>query len=350
MQGSWGRLNALVQVKDFHKIPKGAQANFLRNLSLDHGGSRVYVYVGKGDWYRTMGEAVKVFTDINDADGGGGVMSVMVDGYTRGWLNQATGFQERMWSPEYPAERSGAALDAEPEQGKLIGAHDYTKNPHWFGKNHLAEQALLRLHSEREAFRDPGAYSTASQRFSQRVLSDYDAKLIDPQDMHIDLLDLLIPVLHNAGRRDESQQMQALFDKRKSEDMGRIRGDLDNQKRGRGQPFREPLAGDVGPGGERERAKPQTDFDHTQQRTPYTYGDAEAFSTHLRRKIEALERSGTSNPQEVRWYKKLRNALEADMDESLRAHRPDLADKIDAVDLAYAQGMHKVNSSYASTS
>ena len=331
MQGNWGRLNAVVQVKDFHKIPAAARADYLRNLSLDHGGAKVYVYVGQGDWYNSMGQAVDMFRSINDDPKGGGVMAVMVHGFTRGWLNPETDYYKRMWQPEY-MERTGSAYDVKDDD-KLVGAHSYARNRQFFGDNPIIEQELLRLHAQREAIQDPGEYAAASEKFNRRLMSDYVNGMIDPENMHIDLLDLLIAPIHNSGKREDAVRLRKLFDERKSLELSKIFE-------------RSPSAMDTPPP-ERTKAKPQTDFDHTLGGKPYTYGDAEAFSTMLRRKIEALERSETSNPQELRWYKKLRNALEADMDESLRAHRPDLADKIDAIDLAYAQGMTKMNSAYA---
>ena len=209
MAGGWGRLNALIQLKDFHRVPKPMRARMLRELAIQYGGAEIHIHVGRGDWFSRQQEAIDFFTEINNDALGGGIMSVRVANNRSAWINEQEDYTRRTWK--------GTGL------------------------------------------------RTVSTQF-------------DPPP---------------------------------------------------------------------ERARPQTTTDYTTQRTPYTYGNAEDFSTALRRKIQAMERSDTSNPQELRWYKKLRAALEADMTESLKAHRPELSDQIDAVDLAYAQGMTKMNSQFA---
>ena len=396
MQGNWGRLNAVVQVKDFHKIPAAARANYLRNLSLDHGGAKVYVYVGQGDWYTSMGEAVDMFRSINDDPKGGGVMAVMVHGFTRGWLNPETDYYKRMWQAEY-VERTGSAYDAQNHRQWIQGLESAISEAHRKygdrpGKNIYfrlegagrdtveASSGLLTLFGEEagmsteeiwdymlDGWNHTSQYKQGYPRFESveamkawvekhpgiifKETGHGGAGLYYDAAMGVPSLTDLRNYFGLHGEEDfGTYATLVVFE---GESLGRSVDDdafivrpkrtLDRyslQGSGTGPP-----AMDTPP--ERTKAKPQTGFDHTLGGEPYTYGDAEAFSTMLRRKIEALERSETSNPQELRWYKKLRNALEADMDESLRAHRPDLADKIDAIDLAYAQGMTKMNSAYA---
>lgn len=429
MQGSWGRLNALVQVKDFHRIPRAARADFLRNLSLDYGGSRIYVYVGKGDWYRTMGDAVKVFTDINEDQRGGGVMSVMVSGYTRGWLNPAEGFQERMWKPDYPMERTGYAYDAPRrdrlamehmtmgrdmfndilKSGGLAGSRNIEGHPmvyfsrgpyfrnnmrHDYGFIYSTTDLMnagailtpefamdfppfqLFLNENAEKYRDlPDWNDRWSADTYARVMRDFmEEEGLNAEEWAQEQLEWSIEGLGFDTPSDAFREFGIMgdapfskiapvgivekgvvkmitestrgADPSKWEYREATEADLEDAATAiEGSRIRGIMSYDTGPP-DRPQAR-RADVDLTAQRTPYTYGSAEAFSTALRRKIEALERSDTSNPQELRWYKKLRAALEADMDESLRAHRPDLADKIDQVDLAYAVGMTKVNSAYA---
>ena len=640
------RLNALVQVMDFHKVQKSERAIMLRDLALRHGGAQVHVFVGDGDWYNSRGEVTRFFEEINADRLGGGVMSIKIGDYKTAWVNKEQDFYNRTWKPEFSTAETVQSREKPPEVTRFLQSHpDFDNEADWMQDaraklseilampdlppeprerrtdpeedraDTLAEQVIGKIADEPTVMRSDRIMSVEIEGFVpadsqgwykelmaidgvdigddpslewnedldldtevenilfamdrsrlEEIAEDYsiddlndlsqmsDDSLVDeiadtlqdnmdqrqflnrygmgvpsaggpdirvsrvlhgmtrgqlqgileydfgysdvslPDDVlrmeaevsinadfeyqtdflnthgasdsdmkgleitismqnirdmqtklqkvldimeshgadvndsagfhvHVDQEGLTDKQLQNiafawykyewaitqmpgwendysppargqTGYADTQQYQRAEEEYRKGlEDsklsqaragaryklVRRSRHDTFEFRQGEGtldfdQSFKnarfalgfvekfkdmeieasarpdlelmEDMVGLVSRDAERP-SPTRSEQDYTRQYQPYTYGDAEKLSTALRRKIEALKRSPSSNPSELRWYTQLRSALESDMDDSLRAHRPELADKIDQVDLAYATAMQKMNSKYA---
>ena len=97
VSNSQGRLNAIVQMKDLHRLESSVRARYVRDRLQPFGGI-TYVYVGKGDWYRKTDDAVQMFEEI--ANEVGGIVSIRVSGRSRVWLSKEPGFHGPFWKSE----------------------------------------------------------------------------------------------------------------------------------------------------------------------------------------------------------------------------------------------------------
>ena len=97
VSNSQGRLNAIVQMKDLHRLEPSVRARYVRDRLQPFGGI-AYVYVGKGDWFRRTADAVQMFEEI--AREVSGIVSIRVEGRKRIWLSPEEDYHSTFWKAE----------------------------------------------------------------------------------------------------------------------------------------------------------------------------------------------------------------------------------------------------------